>query len=229
MSVAHEFQERAVDTRIVAQFGMERRSHGFPLPDDYGIISFRGDYFDARAEALDLRCADENHFDRLAVHQPRANRAVALTPVGVTADRDIKRVESRLRWVRDFLRQEYGARTRTECWLHADKLFQLRKPSTAQDLQERARLAAWNYEPIDLVELLWLSNLDNLRAELFEPLTVRVEISLNCQNANFHGTLKIHNSRRWRLLDVTTLAFAAYWLRRCQTPQGPSLRLAGLR
>jgi hypothetical protein len=58
---------------------------------------------------------------------------------------------------------------------------------------------------------------------------VRVEISLNCQNANFHGTLKIHNSRRWRLLDVTTLAFAAYWLRRCQTPRGPSLRLAGLR
>src|SRR6185295_14432393 len=52
VSVAHEFQERAVDARIVAQFGMERRSHGFPLPDDYGIISFRGDYFDARAEAL---------------------------------------------------------------------------------------------------------------------------------------------------------------------------------
>ncbi len=90
MPIAHEFQERAVDARIVAQFGMECCSHGLPLPDDYGIISFRGDYFDTRAEALDLRCADENHFDRLAVHQACADRAVALTAVGVTTDGDIK-------------------------------------------------------------------------------------------------------------------------------------------
>ena len=54
MSVAHEFQERAVDARIVAQFGMERCSHGLPLPNDHGIISFRGYDFDTRAEALDF-------------------------------------------------------------------------------------------------------------------------------------------------------------------------------
>ena len=94
MPIAHEFQDRAVDARIVAQFGMECCSHGLPLPDDYGIISFRGDYFDTRAEALDLRCADENHFDRLAVHQACADRAVALTARGVSSSRRLASARS---------------------------------------------------------------------------------------------------------------------------------------
>ncbi len=72
--------------------------------------------------------------------------------------------------------------------------FNFANPAVAQDLQKRARLAAWNYEPIDLVELFWLSNLDNFGAELLEPSTVRVEISLNCQYADFHDESKTHSS-----------------------------------
>ena len=51
-------------SRVVGEFGMEGRGHDSSLPYGDWIIAFGGDYFHARAYALDLGGADEDHFQR---------------------------------------------------------------------------------------------------------------------------------------------------------------------
>ena len=54
-----------MDAGIVGEFGMEGGGHGGSLPDgDRGCLAFGGDDFDAGADMLDFRGADEDHFQR---------------------------------------------------------------------------------------------------------------------------------------------------------------------
>jgi hypothetical protein len=57
----------------------------------------------------------------------------------------------------------------------------------AEKLQERRRFAARNDQPIDLIQLLGLANLNDLRAKLFEATTMGGKVSLQCEDANFHS------------------------------------------
>src|ERR1700680_4281027 len=99
--VADEIEEGPVNSRVLRELGMEGRGHDSSLPDRYRVVAFRSDDFDSRPDALDLWCADENHFQGRIFCRQRwqlvvahfvlkkfafADGAVDLASVGVAAD-----------------------------------------------------------------------------------------------------------------------------------------------
>jgi len=117
---------------IVAEFGVERCGHDFSLPDSYGIISLGGDYFDCGADAFDFGGADEDHFDRLFTQSALADRAINLAAVGVAADTDIERAQSRLLWILYFISKQDCACAGAEGWLYMNELLELFESGFAQ-------------------------------------------------------------------------------------------------
>jgi len=59
-----------------------------------------------------------------------------------------------------------------------DKLIERLKGSLAEQLQERARLAAGNHQPIEAIEVFGIANEHNVCAELLESTAVCIEITL---------------------------------------------------
>src|SRR5579864_5250517 len=171
-----------MDAGVVTEFGVERGGHGSSLPDRYRVVAFGGDDFDAGAEALDFRGANEDHLKWRVAELAGADGAVDLAAIGVAADADVEGAQATLLGVGDFLRQHDGTGTGAECRLHADKFLELGDARFAEDFQERPRLAAGDDEAVDFVELLRLADEDNLGAEFFEALLVGVEIALDCEN-----------------------------------------------
>src|SRR5580700_10663756 len=101
-----------MDAGVFGEFGVESGGHRASLPDcDWNFIfAFGGDYFDLRAELLDLRGADEDHLERRArigveraLHELAfADGAVELASVGVATDADVDGSEAGLLGIFDF-------------------------------------------------------------------------------------------------------------------------------
>jgi hypothetical protein len=158
LPVADEIEKGLVNSCVVRELGMEGRGHNSSLPDGDWIVAFSRNDFDFRADALDLWCADENHFQRrvlrgrsglrgssrpISFHSvffqlaltrftqkkfAFADGAVDLAPVGVAADADVERAEAFLFGILYFGGKQDRSRAGTECGFHADKLFQLFEP-----------------------------------------------------------------------------------------------------
>jgi hypothetical protein len=60
------------------------------------------------------------------------------------------------------------------------EIFQLGESVFAEQLEKRARLAAGNYQAVEIVELPVLFDQHNFRAEFLQTVAVRVEIALQC-------------------------------------------------
>ncbi len=85
-----------MDARILAEFGMEGCCHDSSLPHGDWIVTLGGDDFYPGADAFDFRGADKNHFDGFFTEPAFADGAVDLAAVGVAANSDVDRTESRL-------------------------------------------------------------------------------------------------------------------------------------
>jgi len=81
---------------VFAEFWMKSCGHNFSLAHGDRIVAFGGNYFYVWANALDFRRANEDHFDRLIPQSTFADRAVDLPAVGIAANADVQRAESRL-------------------------------------------------------------------------------------------------------------------------------------
>src|SRR5580700_10554811 len=168
-----------MDAGVVAEFRMERGGHRSSLADRDRVVAFGGDDFDAGAEALDFRSANEDHLEWGVAELAGADRAVDLAAIGVAADANVERAETTLLGVGDLLRQHDGAGAGAEGGLHADKFLELGDARFAEDFQERPRFAAGDDEPVDFIKLPGLTDEDDLGAEFFEALLVGVEIALD--------------------------------------------------
>ena len=185
---ADQIEEGLVDARIVGKFRVESRGHSSSLPNGDGsfIAALGGDDFDAFADVLDFRSADENHFQGRIAEQTLADGAIDLASVGVAADADVKGAEAFLLRILDLGGQENCAGTGAEGGLGVDELFQLFESGVAQELQEGARFAARDHEAINDVEFLGFLDQHNFGTQLLEPAAVSVEIALQGQDTDFH-------------------------------------------
>jgi len=185
-----------VDARVVAELGVEGGGHDSSLADGDGIFIFAlgGEDFHARADTFDLGSADENHLDwRLAEllfdKSAFADGAVDLSAVGIAADGDVNCSEAFLSGIFNFICEQDGAGAGAERWLHTDELLQLLESGFAEQLEERARLAAGDDQAVDFLELFGLFNEHNFSAQLLEPFAVGVKIALEGKNTDFHKNL----------------------------------------
>ena len=180
ISVAYEIQKGAMNAKVIGELRMKRCRHRLTLAYCDRIISFGGDHFHPRSQALDFGSADEDHLERSIAELAGTNRAVDLAAVGIAADPDVKRPEPRLVGIDDFFGQHNRARTGAESWLHADELRELRDSFFTKDFKECAGLSARDDEAVDFIELVGLADEYDMRAEFFEALLVGVEIALDC-------------------------------------------------
>src|SRR5258706_4949957 len=127
--VLYHVQKILMNAQVVAKFRMELRCHGLALAHQHRhfVAAFRRDHFHALAYAFNLRSADEYHFDGLAKKSAFADGAVDLASVSITAHRDVERAQAGLLRILDVRRQQDASGARTESWLHAHKIFQLRE------------------------------------------------------------------------------------------------------
>ena len=97
-----------MNPRVVGELGMKGGSHDLSLPNDDRIVAFRGKHFNPGADAFNLGRANENHFHRRGFSirikpLPGSNGTIDLPSIGVAADGDIERPQSRLLGVLNFL------------------------------------------------------------------------------------------------------------------------------
>lgn len=165
---------------------MKGRSHRSSLPDDDGVVALFPQHFHTLANVRNLRGADEDHLDgRLALSVRSGTKQLALTDgavdlpaVGIAADANVERSETGLRGILNFRGEQDRASAGSERWLQAYELPQFFESSFAEELEECAGFSPGNDETVNLVELLRLPDEHDLRAELFEPAAVRIEITL---------------------------------------------------
>lgn len=203
-----------MDAGVRRKFGVKSGGHGSSLPDSDGIGAFRGEDFDAFANALDLGGADEDHFERrsgriageVSEEFTFANGAVDLASVGIAADANVEGAESGLRGIFDFGGEQDGASAGAEGGLEADELFELFESGFAKKFEKRTGFAAGNDEAIDVVELLGLFDEHDVSAQLFEPAAVGIEITLQGQDTDDHGGRLHHRSTETRRTQEGTRA-----------------------
>ncbi len=84
-----------MDGGVGGEFGMECGGHHVALLDKCGLAGVFGEDFDAFADALENRGADENHFERFVVESGLAGDDVAvdLAAVAVAQDGHIEEAE----------------------------------------------------------------------------------------------------------------------------------------
>ena len=142
------------------------------------IFAFGRDHFHALAHALDLRSADEDHFDGIVKKSPFADGAVDLASVSIAAHGDVERAQAGLLRILYFCGQQDASRARAKGRLRAHEIFQLRESVFAEQLEKCPRLAAGNHQAVDLIQLLGLFHQNNFRAQFFETTAMRIEIAL---------------------------------------------------
>ncbi len=65
--------------------------------------------------------------------------------------------------------------------------FQLFEPGFAQQFEKCTGLSSGDDQAVNFVQLLGFLNQHNLSAQLFEPAAMRVEITLQGQDTDFHA------------------------------------------
>src|SRR5215469_5969059 len=153
---------------------MEGSGHGLSLSNCHGTVAF------------DFRGANEDHLNRRGAQPAFADGAIKLAAIGVPADRDVKRAESRLLRVFHFAGQQDGSGAGAEGGLQAHELPELLESLRTKQLEKRARLAAGDNEPVNLVELFGLFDQHDGGAKSFQAAAVRVEIALQGQDTDRH-------------------------------------------
>lgn len=120
-------QKILVDAGIVAQLGMEGCGQRFTLAHEHGLfpIAFGGDDIDFSSQALDFGGADEDHFGGAALKLAFADGAVELASIGIAADGDVERAETRLRGIFHFGGEKDGAGAGSEGGLGLDEELEL--------------------------------------------------------------------------------------------------------
>src|ERR1017187_5851020 len=106
---------------------MEGRRHHTSLSHQDRIVTPLGKNFDTVANALDARCADEDHLQRSVAESADGfeNGGINLPSVGVAADCDVERVQARLMRILYLLRQQNRASASSERGLAMDEFIQL--------------------------------------------------------------------------------------------------------
>src|SRR5579859_248078 len=143
-SVFDQIEEGLVDAGIGREFGVEGGGHGSSLPNGYRIGAFGGEDFDAFADALDFRGADEHHLEgrsrgivgEIGEEFPFADGAVDLTSVGVAANADVESSKSGLRRIFDFGGEQDCSSAGAEGGLEANKLFELFESGFARSFRK---------------------------------------------------------------------------------------------
>jgi hypothetical protein len=176
-----------VDAGIFREFGVEGGGHGFSLLNRYRILPFCSEDFDAFADVLAFRGANENHFDGRCAEEAFADGAIDLASVGVAADSDVEGAQAFLIGILYFGGKEDGSGARAKSGLGANEVLQFSESLFAKQFEERAGFAARDDESVDGVELLGLFDEDNLGAKFFKTAAVGIEIALQGQNSYFHG------------------------------------------
>ena len=178
-----------MDAGVVGEFGVEGGGHGSSLPNSDGslIAAFGGQDFNAFSDMLDFGSADENHLQWGIAEETLADGAVDLASIGVAADANIEGAEASLLRILYFCGEENCAGAGAKGGLGVNEFFQLFESAVAQELQERARLAAGDHEAVNGVEFLGFSDEHNFGAQLLEPAAMGVEITLQGQDTDFHA------------------------------------------
>jgi hypothetical protein len=195
-AAGNEIEECPMHAGIVGELGMERSCHHSSLPHGDRIVAFGRDDFDPWPDALDLRRADEHHFDGRPAEAAFTDGAVHLPAVGVAADADVESAQPCLFGIVHLVSQKNRTGTSAKRWPGAHKLLQLLESGFAQEFEKCAGFAAGNYQAVDFVELLRFFYEHNFGSQLFEPATVGVEIALQGQDTDFHASLILLHLRR---------------------------------
>src|SRR6188508_1490469 len=153
-----QIEELAVDPGVVRQLGMECGDEHAPVPEQDGLPVELCEHLDLRADVADARGADEDAAEGplLALQHEVGLEARHLPPVRVPVDDEVGQPEV-VAVEEDHPRARAEDRRREP----ADRLVETVERC---ELQDRRRLAARDHEPVESVELLGETYLDDVRA-----------------------------------------------------------------
>src|SRR6185437_7117602 len=114
-----------------------------------------------------------------------SNTAIELTAVGIALDGEIHGSEALLLWVRYFLREQNRARAGAEDRLRFYELGEgFQQIHHVQEFEHRGTFAAWDDEPVDIVQLFGGADFDCVAARVFDGSGVRVEVALESEDSD---------------------------------------------
>ncbi len=108
------FDEIPMDTMVIGQFRVERRSHELALAYEDRRRPMTGEDLDAFTHVVNDGCPDEHHFQRLFPESGtglKAHVALSLAAVSVSFNGDVEQLERGLRWRGYFFREKDGSCT----------------------------------------------------------------------------------------------------------------------
>jgi hypothetical protein len=184
-------EEVSVNRGIVGELGMKGGGKKIVFLDECRLAGMAGEHVDPGANAFDDRATDENHFERIFFQSARAEENIAgdLAAVAVAEDGHIEKTERRLRRIVDMSGEENSAGASTEDGVadvgeFADGVVQT---FLAEELELRGGFAAGKNQAVAGFEVVDDADLDGVGAEGLQSGGVGFEVTLNSEDADFHG------------------------------------------
>jgi hypothetical protein len=192
-------EEVLVDGGIVGEFGMKGSGEKIIFLDKCGLAGMAREHIDAGTNAFDDRATDENHFERIFFQGARAEENIAgeLAAIAVAEDGHVEKAERRLRRIVDMSSEEDCAGTGAEDGVtgvgeFADGVVQA---FFAEKLQLRGGFAAGKDEAVAGFEIVDGAHLDGVRAEGLQSGGVGGEVTLDSEDADFHGAWNLKKTK----------------------------------
>src|SRR3954470_3424444 len=175
-------QEELVHAGVVGQLGMEGGDEKAAVADEHRFALELREDLDALTDLADARCADEHPAQRPALPRELEIRLEAghLAPESVPVDLEVDGAE--MVAVEDD-HPRAGSEDRP-----AERRDRRIQAIEAHQAHERGRLAAWNDEAVEALELLRLANLGHVRAKTPEDRSVLAKVALQGENADLRPT-----------------------------------------
>src|SRR5580692_288438 len=201
----------AMHGSLFCQLRVKRRGHDVGFLDENWLAQVLGKDFDAWADPVDDRSADEDHFHGRIRQLARTEKDVTgqLPPIRVAQYTHVQQTQRSLRRILHLGRQQNGTRTGPEdSFAFCGKfLHGLKQPFLLQKLQLGRALAPRQNQAIATLEVGNRAYFGGLCAEASQHCRVRRKIPLHRQYPDLHSILSIvRASRARRAVSVVTLA-----------------------
>lgn len=186
-----QFEKMLVDGGVGGEFGMEGGREDFAVFDESGLaIKFCEDG-DARSDFFDDGAANEDHFERIFFERARTEEDVAgeLAPVAVAKDGHVEEFEGILGRIFHFRGQKNraGAGAENSVAVRGEFADGVVETLFLEELELRGAFAAGENKAVAAVEIRDGADFDGGGTERVEHGGVGLEITLDGEDADFHG------------------------------------------
>jgi hypothetical protein len=182
----------AVDGGVAGELGVEGGGKDVALLDERGLALMLGEDSDAGGDFFDDRAANEYHFEWIFLEGAGTEEDVAgqLAAVAIAKNGHVEEFEGILCGIFHVRGKEDGASTSAKdgAAIGGEIANGVIESLFLEELELGCAFAAGKDEAVAVLKVGDGADLDGVRSELVEHSGVRLEITLNGENADFHGS-----------------------------------------